>query len=470
MLPWKRRSSQKGARRDGKPRSAKGVGGGEKRGRLAAKRTRRGRRGRGFLRLGVRSWWASIRHRWIVRTGRNPPSPLATCVVLAALIILVYGGISLDRRPTSATVTAAVEPTPLPALPVIPVDFDGVSLEVYLQAWLPADSRDELLSSPVLRDRDFARSVHDWMGYWTGPAALWFPDFLGRMASLGTTVDSALAVHGLPPSLRYLPLIESGYAPGVTSRASAVGLWQLMSPTARGLGLEVSPLVDERHHVERSTAAALEYLVDLNEEFESWFVTLAAYNSGPTRVRGILRRHAGDAPRTDSLFWALRHHFAPETRAFLPKLYGAMWIASNPEPYGFATPSVEPLTFELVRVPDQTTLDVVAGAAEASYADIVRLNPEFVRGITPAGREVALKVPAGHALPFEINYSRLAPERRVTFVEHVVRSGETLSLIAQRYGIRTVEIQAANPDVSARSLPVGARLTVPVAPAVEVER
>lgn len=405
-----------------------------------------------------------------MRTGRLPPSPL---VVVAALLLLVgagYGGVRLATSPDVVAATGVDVPSsPLPALPVIPVGFDGVSLEVYLQAWVPAASRDEFLTSPVLRDKDFARSVHDWMGYWTGPASLWFPEFLDRMAALGTTVDSALAVHGLPPSLRYLPLIESGYAPGVTSHAAAVGLWQLMSPTARGLGLEVSPLVDERRHVERSTAAALDYLVDLNAEFESWFLTLAAYNSGPTRVRRILRREAPGEPRTDSLFWALREHFAPETRAFLPKLYGAMWIASNPEPYGFALPRTDRLAYDLVLIPDQTTLDVVAGAAEASYADIVRLNPEYVRGITPADRQVTLKVPRGHALAFETNYSRLAPERRVTFVEHVVRPGETLSVIALRYGIRTADIQAANPDVSARRLAVGARLTVPVAPEVETE-
>lgn len=411
-----------------------------------------------------------MRHGWIMRTGRPPPSRRVIAAAVVAVGILIYGGFRIEEGPTTspATVVAAL-PGDLPELPVIPVEFDGVSLEVYLQPWLPAGSRDELLSSPVLRDKDFARSVHDWMGYWTGPAALWFPDFLDRMAALGATVDSALAVHRLPPSLRYLPLIESGYAPGVTSRASAVGLWQLMAPTARSLELEVGPLVDERRHVERSTGAALEYLVDLNEEFESWFLTLAAYNSGPTRVRRILRRHAPGEPPTDSLFWALREHFAPETRAFLPKLFGAMWIASNPEPYGFARPTAERLAFELVRVPDQTTLDVVAGASEASYAEIVKLNPEYVRGITPAGREVSLKVPPGHADAFDVNYSRLEPGRRVTFVEHVVRSGETLSVIAQRYGIRTAEIQAANPTVSARNLPVGVRLTVPVAPQVDTE-
>lgn len=398
---------------------------------------------------------------WYIRSWHR------AAVAGAAVVGLFVGVAAGMHRLDGATEAGVPEPPKvraLPALPQIPLSFEGVTLETYLSAWVPYAERDEILRSPVLRDPEFAERVHWWMTYWTGPAARWFPGFLDRMAWLGGSVDSALAVHDLPPSLRYLPLIESGYAPGVTSRAAAVGLWQLMAPTARGLGLEVSELVDERRHIGRSTEAALEYIAELNEEFESWFLTLAAYNSGPTRVRRILRRHAPDAPRTDSLFWAMRHRFAPETRDFLPKLYGAMWIASRPEAYGFVPPDVDPIAYDAVTVPDQTTLDVVARAAGVSYQEVVVLNAEFVRGITPAGREVWLKVPAGHGEAFAMHYPLIPPEERVTFVEHVVRPGETLSKIALHYGVRTGEIEAANPSVRALTLPIGARLTVPVAP------
>ncbi|MDH3207084.1 MAG: lytic transglycosylase domain-containing protein [Gemmatimonadota bacterium] len=229
----------------------------------------------------------------------------------------------------------------LPALPVIPARFDGVLLEAYLrQPEVVYDPLDHLLTSPVLRDPDFARAVHTWIEYWTVYATDWFPSFLTRMAASGNAVDSALAMRGLPPSLRYLPLIESGYDPGVTSRSGAVGLWQLMPTTARGLGLTVAPLVDERHHAEKSTDAALTYLAELHADFGSWFLALAAYNTGPTRVRSVLRRYAPEAPRGDSLFWALRHRFPVETREFVPKLYGAMWVASRPEAYGYEDPTL----------------------------------------------------------------------------------------------------------------------------------
>ena len=255
---------------------------------------------------------------------------------MGALVVLVGLATAVGARAARGSAEAVTWERPLPVLPPLPVEYSGVTLESRLAAWVPYDVRDDLLRSAVLRDPEFARRVHWWIAYWSGPASDRFPDFLGRMATHVETVDSALATYALPPSLRYLPLIESGYATRVTSHASARGMWQLMAPTARELGLYVGPLHDERTHPRRSTWAAVRYLTELNQEFDSWFVTLAAYNTGPTRVRAVLRRHAAGVEPSDSLFWALRGHFAPETREFLPKLFGAMWVANRPQAYGFA--------------------------------------------------------------------------------------------------------------------------------------
>lgn len=110
------------------------------------------------------------------------------------------------------------------------------------------------------------------------------------------------------------------------------------------------------------------------------------------------------------------------------------------------------------------TLDVVARAAEASDADIARLNPELLRGMTPPGQRFTLRVPAGSAAIFEANYALIPESERVSFLEHTVVSGETLSHIARRYRVSVPDLEAANPLVRARYLRIGARLTVPVAP------
>jgi membrane-bound lytic murein transglycosylase D len=322
---------------------------------------------------------------------------------------------------------------------------------------------DEFLASPVLRDPEFQESVRWWVDYWQTTANPWFLDFLRRMGSFEQTVDSAIAERGLPPSLRYLPLIESGYSPGARSHASAVGMWQFMSGTATELGMEVSAFVDERRNPYKSTSAATDMLRGLHEDFDSWFLALASYNGGPTRARRILRQHAPLAQPSDSLFWALRRHWPAETRDFIPKLVGATIVASRPTEYGYPVPERNPpLRFDQVTVPDATTFDVLARAAETEEEEIRWLNPELFRGFTPPGRSVVLRVPEGRAATFEANYSLIPKGERMTIVEHYVESGETLSHVARRYGVTVADLQAANPDVRPRYLRIGARLTVPI--------
>ena len=115
-------------------------------------------------------------------------------------------------------------------------------------------------------------------------------------------------------------------------------------------------------------------------------------------------------------------------------------------------------------LPGAPETDVVARAAGAPLGDIERLNPEYVRGMTPPGRESLLRVPEGQGPAFEVAYAAIPPEERVSFVEHRVADGETLSHIALRYGIRVADLEAANPGIRARYLRVGRILTVPVAP------
>lgn len=322
---------------------------------------------------------------------------------------------------------------------------------------------DGLMASPVMRDPQFQEQVSEWIDYWENSASAWFPDFVYRMGYFEQTVDSALASKGLPPSLRYLPLIESGYSPWARSHASAVGMWQFMAPTAREFDMEVGAFVDERRDPFKSTVAAVGFLEELHGRFDSWFLALAAYNGGPNRARRILREQAPLAQRSDSLFWALREHWPRETREFVPKLVGAIIVAQNPGRYGYGPlPSAEPFRFDEVTVPDAVGLDVLARAAEVDEEEMRRLNPEFFRGFTPPGEARMVRVPPGKAELFEVNLAAIPENERITIVEHAVAPGETLSHIAQRYGLSVTDLQSANPGIQARYLQVGARLTVPM--------
>ena len=378
---------------------------------------------------------------------------------LFGCVALTSGCTLVSRAPVPTT------PEPLPA-PV--VDLDAPQTEVEVETDLPAPPpdgmpRDPLLYSrwalhPVVRDR-----VRDWIDRYSVRDGHSFPIFLERMSEYAPVVDSALAVEGLPRSLRYVPIIESGYVTSATSPVSAVGLWQFMAPVARSFGMQVSTLVDERRDPVKSTLAAARYLRQLEERFDSWFLALAAYNSGPNRVDRLIREHAPLAPLGDSLYIVIFPHLPAETRDFVPKLLAAASVAERPAAFGLSPArEAQPYAFEEVELPDATSFDVVAEAAGVEEEVIRRLNPHILRGVTPRGRPTDVRLPVGTAERFAEAYAEIPPEDRVTVTEHVVASGETLGAIAGQYGVRTADLQAANPGVQPRRMRIGTRLVVPL--------
>ena len=140
--------------------------------------------------------------------------------------------------------------------------------------------------------------------------------------------------------------------------------------------------------------------MDLREEFGSWFLALAAYNAGPHRVRQIIRRYAPDAEMSDGLYWAIRDLLPKETREYVPNLIGAIIVASDPASHGYEVPEPQPFEFDRVAVLGRISFEAVARATGSSREEIARLNPEYLEGVTPAEREVDLRVPIGRGRSF----------------------------------------------------------------------
>lgn len=321
---------------------------------------------------------------------------------------------------------------------------------------------DPILSSPWARHEGIEDDIDWWLNFWRNRESGTFQRSLARMGRYETFVDAELTKRGLPPSLRYLPVIEAAYNPTALSPAGAAGLWQFMPATARWLGLEVGPLVDERLDPYAATLRAVEYLARLNRQFASWFLTLAAYNSGPGRVERIIREHGGGRPRDDAMFWRIREKLPRETRNFVPKYLAAARIAEDPAAFGLDGFDPDPpQAFDVVEVDGPASADVIAGAANAEEEDVLFLNPQLVRGLIPAGRAVPVRLPPGLGVGFAERFAAVPPNRRVSFVEHAVAAGETLSEIAESYEVSLADLRAANPDVEPRRLRIGAALVVP---------
>jgi membrane-bound lytic murein transglycosylase D len=307
--------------------------------------------------------------------------------------------------------------------------------------------------------------VQEWIESFQGREASLFRTTLSRMGRYHTMVAEHLRAEGLPASLAFLPIVESWYNPRAVSWVGAAGLWQFMPPTARGMGMTVDRILDERRDPYRSTPLALEYLSYLHGQFDSWFLALAAYNGGPGRLDRILRRYAQGEIAHDGLFLEVLEQLPRETRDFVPRFLAAATIGKNPAAYGFTDVIPEPpLRFDEVEVPDATSLDVVARAAQVDQEVVEELNPQLLRGFTPAGVSTKLRLPEGVGTRFTEAYARIPPGERVTFLEHPVSSGETLTHIARMYGVTVADLRSANPTIQPRLMQIGQRVVVPKAP------
>ncbi|HXM37536.1 MAG TPA: LysM peptidoglycan-binding domain-containing protein [Gemmatimonadales bacterium] len=315
------------------------------------------------------------------------------------------------------------------------------------------------------------RRVLEYLEFFQLDARDRFEIWLSRLGRYEGMIRERLRARGMPEDLVYLTLIESGLSNTAVSRARAVGMWQFIAGTGRTYGLQIDPWVDERRDPFKATDAAVNYLEDLVQRLGSVYLAAAAYNAGAGRIEREIRRLPGGSGGGeldtvgDYTFFQIadRRNLRRETRDYVPKLIAAALIAKQPARYGFTeVQRLAPLVFDEVTVPDATGLDVLARLADTSVAALLELNPQFVRGITPPDRSVVARVPRGTGARVAERYAELPINERVTFVDHYVTAGQTLSGIAQRYKVTVTMVQAANPHLRAHALRVGQRVIVPM--------
>ncbi|CAN5733404.1 hypothetical protein BH23GEM10_BH23GEM10_10520 [soil metagenome] len=220
--------------------------------------------------------------------------------------------------------------------------------------------------------------------------------WLERIGKYGPMIQNELRERGMPEDLLFLTMIESGLDPNAYSKADAAGLWQFIEETGERYGLEVSEYVDERRDPVKATGAALTYLTEMHERFDSWYLSSAGYNTGENRVGRLMRETTGSEKGSDEGYWEIWERLPSETRDYVPLMLAMGHIAKEPAKYGFHDLEYqEPLRFQEVVVAGGTKLSDVAKSAGVDAAVIEDLNPHFVKKQTPPDRRMAVRVPVG---------------------------------------------------------------------------
>ncbi len=233
--------------------------------------------------------------------------------------------------------------------------------------------------------------VKYWIKYFQTRGKKNFSIWLERSQRYVPRIQKVFKEKGLPTDLAYLAMIESGFSAKAVSSAQAVGYWQFIAPTAKRYGLKVNWWLDERRDIHKSTSAAARYLSDMNNMFNSWYLTAAGYNTGENRIKRLIKRHNSKS------FWDISESLVQETKDYVPKLIAAILIAKAPSLYGFRDLKYkDPVEYEFFWAPGGTNLKELAKSLNYPVKDLKYLNPELVKGFIPdhvAGHKI--KIPKG---------------------------------------------------------------------------
>jgi membrane-bound lytic murein transglycosylase D len=206
----------------------------------------------------------------------------------------------------------------------------------------------------------------------------------------GGEIKRILKEEGVPEDLYYICVAESGLRP-VVSPAKAEGYWQFLSRTAREYGLVVDGEVDERYNIEKSTRAAAAYFKKAYEEFGSWSLAAASYNTGMKNVRYRVDIQSEENYHDMQLI--------EETGRYLYRAMAFKIILNNRERYGFYLSHEDlykPLEYFEVEVNGQVENWSDFARSHGTNFKMIKMYNEWIRAnylYNRAGRSYTVRVP-----------------------------------------------------------------------------
>lgn len=394
-----------------------------------------------------------------LRAGPEAHSPRGLRLLRAA-ILLTFVASSACRPLRPLAIPPAPSPVPVavgPAPSEAPLRDQVVETAVSVFGDSAAIAASDSLSAEPVWDLDVRPyETHERVAFYINRFSTSARETFVAQLSRGTRYEpmirAKMRANGMPEDLTYLALIESGYDPHAYSRAAAVGMWQFMSSTARGVGLRVDWWMDERRDPARATDAAIRFLGSLQRQFGSLYLAAAAYNGGPGRVSRGLSMFADEmeGAEGEDRFFALaeQSYLRAETKNYVPQLIAAALVAKQPAQFGLRVDTLPAYAYDSVQVDPGTSLAVLATVSGATPEELRDLNPALLRGITPPDASVWIRLPVGRADSTKVALDRLAPaDRRGYSNTKVVGTSSTPAAFAKRHGVSLTALRAINPTM-----------------------
>ncbi len=288
--------------------------------------------------------------------------------------------------------------------------------------------------------------------------------------------ESTLRNYKLPLELKYLPLAESGLYPQAVSKDGAAGMWQLMYPVARRYGLKITSFTDERRDPLKAADASARYLKEMYEIYHDWILALAAFNCGPANVNKAIGRSGGEQD-----FWKIYHYLPTETRENVPAFIAVLYLINYNDRHNIKTIKIDyPQQVDSLELEKRLHLGQISEVMKIPLQELVDLNPEYrqliinpendanilrLRGkftdeflrkqdtiyaykdsvFFKPKREIIKppKVTSVRSSTYSSSYTPPTPKGKSKVI-YYVKSGDTVGLIAQWFGVKSSHVRYWN--------------------------
>lgn len=285
-------------------------------------------------------------------------------------------------------------------------------------------------------------------------------------------IREVLAKHELPLEIAALPHLESGFRPTVWSLVGAAGLWQFMPATGRRF-MRVDHVIDERMDPFKATESAARLLKYNYSTIGSWPLALTAYNHGlGGMLRAVKRTKTKDIGKIVQRYRGRSFGFA--SRNFYVSFLAALDASENAEKYYgevVVNPAIQPSDYRLTAY---VPAEALAESLDIEIGDLKKLNPALRDAVWNGSKYI----PKDYRLNLPDDWDQQETQDELLWAAyeigfakqkqdlfHKVVRGDSLSTIAQKYGVSVKSLKAINDIGKKNRIRVGKRLKLPLSKA-----
>ena len=290
-------------------------------------------------------------------------------------------------------------------------------------------------------------------------------------------IDQTLKVMGLPAQIAVLPHVESSFNPEAYSKVGAAGMWQFIRSTGKRY-MQIDYVVDERMDPFAATIAAAKLLQHNYSVIKSWPLALTAYNHGLASMRRAVKKLG----TTDITKIAREYNgraFGFASRNFYVAFVAALEVDRDAAKHFGAVQKAKPFEYTTITMPYYLLASSVSESLAVDTNTLQRHNRSLMAPVwngtkrIPKGFE--LRVPKTQlkqnfnqllaSIPADLQFTEQTPD-----LFHRVERGDTMSVIARRYGYSVRELMAANGITNRHLIRAGQKLRLPVKDKVVVAK